>query len=73
MIYIGFSPMYSFEETLKLYEELKNSVNPWVFLDFLDQKGILMKNGTREKIYLEKGKRREKTKKNIYLIYYHFI
>ena len=58
MIYIGFSPMYSFEETLKLYEELKNSMIPWKFLELLDQKGILTKNGTRKKIYLERGKRR---------------
>ena len=58
MIYIGFSSMYSFEETLKLYEELKNSMIPWVFLELLDPKGILAKNGTRKKIYLERGKRR---------------
>ena len=31
---------------------------PWKFLELLDQKGILTKNGTRKKIYLERGKRR---------------
>ncbi|MBQ2472480.1 MAG: hypothetical protein II508_07765 [Acholeplasmatales bacterium] len=58
MMYIGFSPMYSFEETLRLYEELKNSMIPWTFLKLLNQKGILTKNGTRKKIYLEKGERK---------------
>lgn len=55
MIFVGFSPLYSFDENLILYEKLKDSMIPWSLFQLIDKNSILTRNGTRKRTYLQKG------------------
>lgn len=59
MVFVGFSPLYTFEETLSLYEKVKNSMIPWNLFELVDKNSILTRNGTRNKTYLRKGEKKQ--------------
>lgn len=58
MVFVGFSCLYTFEESIELYEGLKESMIPWNLVEIAHKNSILTKNGTREKVYLDQGERK---------------
>lgn len=55
MVFILFSSSYSFQNTLDLYEGIKESYIPRRLFNIIDKNLILNKNGSRKKAYLDKG------------------